>query len=872
MRLTDGIYAVRSGDGDIKITSRGAISANRAVYALHDGEGDIDIDQFLRIDASDGGIEAEHTGEGNIEITMSGVASITTEGADSRASAGDGIDAEHTGEGNIEITMSEGTNITAGGADNFASVGDGIDAGHTGEGNIEITVSGRANINAGDIDSRTRAGDGIKGHHKDNGIVDIDVLSGGSITGWHGIFIKHEGTYATNANNNTYSVHLDIDGKAEGHKKGVIVEHSGTGDVVIEVGSAGSVISRWYEGIKVNHLGTGKIKIDVSGEVSGGPDAGPITVAGGGDKTLILRPGFSLNGNVISMGSGKGFLELAGRKLGSTSASSNGASNTVNLGNIYGFKKFVKADRSAWTVTGNSHSVFESAAVAAGTLRFSSVKFRMASGGEDFAVRRGSILEIAGANTLYGNLNNAGTGEIHFLADGNSTLNVTGNYKGRGKLIFDVGTNATEWKAQQLLIDGNVSGAGLKRIVEIRHSGGTALGETFSGWLIESDGTSNKKNYFKAKEASGKENAERGATEQNIGGNIYDFVHEYDSLNDKNRWGFRWREVAQTPVSDMPRIPPPPRDPEGSGGNGQSENLSNSFVSWADDRDHEGGLWAEQRSSRTLLKSSTGGLLRKEGDHVHFGFDLPAQRFMGGDVALGAGVLQEISMSDVSSSTVEGSIGIESHSASLRASWQSPFGFYVDGQTWYTRFSSDISMEGRSLIQDNEGTSMSATAELGYHFTFPLGRMNFGVVPQMQLIWSSVGFDNFVGSRGESVSLEDGELMTGRLGLSWDGEWHDVGGSGRVYGGMNLRDALDGRTAVNISGASLVSKQNDLSVDGRLGVSYEWDDGYSIYGEAKASREGDVEEVRANLGASIEFEGRVIYMGGFFDNLGFRLL
>ena len=807
----DGIYVVRSGEGDIKITSQGAISSERGVYAWHEGEGDIEIRQFSQIDTGGNGIEAEHIGEGNVEITLSTAfdssvpASITTGG-------GDGIDVEHADEGDVEITLSGGTSIVTG--------SDG-----------------------------TLTGDGVKVRHEDNGIVDIDISSGGSIrSNNHGIFVEHEGTYATNTSNNTYSVHVDIDGEVAGHKKGVLVEHRGTGDVVVEVDSAGSVTSRWYEGIKVNHAGTGKIKVDVSGAVSGGNDSGPITMMGSNDKTLVLRPGFSLSGEVASKGSGKGFLELAGRKPGSTSTSTS-TSNTLGLGNIKDFKEFVKADETAWTVTGTSLSRFERAGVTGGTLRFSNVTFSMASNTREFfRVRDGGVLEVTGTNTLEGDLNNTASGKIDFLADRDSTLNVTGNYKGRGKVIFDVGADATAWKNHKLSINGILSGANLGRVVEVNPSTGAALGATNSDWLIESGGA-DKKGYFKATTVSTDENAESGATEQNIGGNIYDFVHEYDSVNSKNKWMFRWREVAPTVLSDAPRrIPPPRREPEGP-----EVEPPEGTAFRADARGHEGGLWAEQRSSRALLKSSTGGLLRKEGDSVHFGFDLPVRSFMGGDVVLGAGVLQEVSVSDISSSAVDGAIGTESHSASLRASWWSPVGFYVDGQSWYTRFSNDISMEGRSLIQDNEGVGMGATADLGYRFAVPLGGMDFEVVPQMQLVWSSVGFDDFVGSRGERVSLEDGDLVTGRLGLSWDGEWDAVGGSGRVYGGMNLRGALDGRTSVNISGVSLVSKDDDLSVDGSIGVSYEWDDGYSVYGEAKAFRHGNVEEVRANLGMSIDF-------------------
>lgn len=131
--------------------------------------------------------------------------------------------------------------------------------------------------------------------------------------------------------------------------------------------------------------------------------------------------------------------------------------------------------------------------------------------------------------------------------------------------------------------------------------------------------------------------------------------------------------------------------------------------------------------------------------------------------------------------------------------------------------------------------------------------MGFEVAPQTQLVWSHVGFEDFAGLQGEPVSLEDGNLVTGRLGLSWNGEWQGAGGFGRLYGGVNLLGALDGETSVNVSGMSIANEREGLSIDGKFGFSYKWDEGYAVRGEVSALRDGDADEIRADLGVYIDF-------------------
>lgn len=258
-----------------------------------------------------------------------------------------------------------------------------------------------------------------------------------------------------------------------------------------------------------------------------------------------------------------------------------------------------------------------------------------------------------------------------------------------------------------------------------------------------------------------------------------------------------------------------------------AENIETPPTTNPDKKTKKLGLWGEQYGSHTTI-----------------GLDALAMRMMGGDVTVGTSMSQNSSTSN--------NIDVESQITGLAASWERK-GLYVGGQARYASFTSDVSTDRLSVVQGNEGTGVNASVDLGYRLALPFGGMDFEVTPQVQLVWSRVNFDDFAGPHGEKISLEDGDLVTGRFGLSWDGGWQDAGGFGQVYGGMNLRSAVDGRTSVNVSGVSITNNRDDLSIDGKLGLSYEWNEGYAFNGEVSVLRDEDTDEIRADLRVQIDF-------------------
>ena len=367
-------------------------------------------------------------------------------------------------------------------------------------------------------------------------------------------------------------------------------------------------------------------------------------------------------------------------------------------------------------------------------------------------------------------------------------LEIIGDYEGSDETQLDFHAGWNRWSYGKLVIDGDVTGQSRVSLIADEEVG------DFTPVLIEVDGEAQADNFY------GKET---------VGAFDYVLHHNFGNLH---TWRFV-RDGFSDAADQISRIP-----------GGVIDNIVTPSGFNPDEREDEYWcLWGEQLGSHTVL-----------------GFDVPVAKLLGGNMFVGTSVAQNLSTSN--------NISVDSQITALTTSWEHG-GLYVGAQTRFARFISDVSTNRLSVVQNNEGTGINMSMEMGYR----LNMMNFQIVPQAQLTWTRVGFDDFVGPHGELVSLEDGDRVTGRLGLSWDSEWQDAEGFGRFYGGMNLRGAVDGTTSVNVSGVSIANEQKGLSVDGKLGLSYEWDEGYAVHGEVSALRSDDVEEVRANLGVRIDF-------------------
>ena len=777
---------------------------NTGVYVSRSSDGHADLVNNADIDNVFYGIKFIREGEGELDIINNG--KITDVEKNS-------IYARHIGNGLLRIRSKN----------EIVSLGDGIYAQHDGENGVIIHIDGK-------------------------------VVSEES----SGVFVEHNGEG---------DIRAHVNGEVRGGDGGISAVHNGEGRVDIWV-RPGAEVHGNSVGIQAStDRETGKhITIDVAGKVSSS-EGNAINI--GNDRsfdTLVLRPEFELDGTAVSNGHGR--LSLSYRtsslddllKLGAVIISDSVYDTSrvppgildLSADEFHGFREFSKDSWQRWILTGEASEdeVFSRADVG-GWLRLSDVDFRMeehSRGFEDFNV--GGILEIAGSNRLRGNMRLGTRGRLVFAPkdkpeDEDASLTISGNFSGfatSNVIFFNV--DLARQSAGKLTILGDVEGYSHRRRRVLMNAPNDLDSAKESPVLVEVHG------YAQAGDFKGAETI--GAFDyvlehKVVGGDALpapldeilddmiedlrerhneledDLYDHYDRLINDLRadyWeAFRDDSSTEDEIEAISEKLAEAQEAEDKAFEEADKAFEKAVSDITSGENFGFHTWRFRRDGVSKfaegVSSEAGDVARDAGadidvdgqylpnqnnlkfssvhdNHFQLGFDIPVMNFMGGDLVVGTGLMQGLSTSSI-----------------------------------------------------DEITGISSSIELGYGFD----AMGLRFSPQIQLVWSSVDFDSFVGPHGELVSLEDGDIVMGRLSLSWDGEWRNS----HVYGGINLHTVLDGRTVVNVSGVSIASEQENLSADGRLGASYKWGEGLEIYGEAVASYRDDLEEVHASLGMQIDF-------------------
>nr|WP_235892045.1 autotransporter outer membrane beta-barrel domain-containing protein [[Ochrobactrum] teleogrylli] len=491
--------------------------------------------------------------------------------------------------------------------------------------------------------------------------------------------------------------------------------------------------------------------------------------------------------------------------------------------------------------------------------------------------------EGAGVYAFSGDVTNAGTITTVDDAVGDVVI-IGGNYNGNGgQMLFDVALGDDNSKTDMIIVNGDTSGT---TNVGVNNVGGTGAQTNEGIRIIEVNGASNGLfSLIGDYTVGGKQAVVAGAY-------AYQLYQGGASTPTDGNWYLRSQltdvsNPATTPTAPLYQAGVPTYEayPQALLGlNGVptlQQRVGNRF--WAGNgnkvvaqgADPVGTPYAAPEEAGVAIEGN-GVWGRIEGAHnsieprfstsatdydqnifkLQAGIDGLLSETESGKLIGGVTVHYAHGKTDINSVYGDGEIKTDGYGFGGTLTWYGENGFYLDGQgqmTWYTSDLDSI-LARRNLADGNDGFGYTLSLESGKRIAIDPA---WSVTPQAQLVYSNVDFDAFTDAFGARVSLDRGESLQGRLGLTLDHEnsWqNDKGLLNRthVYGIANLYyEFLEG-TRVDVQGVSFASRNDRVWGGLGIGGTYNWDDDkYSIYGE------GLINTSLNNFGDSYSVKGQV---------------
>lgn len=461
-----------------------------------------------------------------------------------------------------------------------------------------------------------------------------------------------------------------------------------------------------------------------------------------------------------------------------------------------------------------------------------------------------------GAYAISGSVANNGLIDMQDDALGD-TLAVNGDYAGTGALQLDV--DIVSGDGDQVIVGGDVTG-GQTTIIVNDLSDGTATGEDVL--LVDVGGTSVDDAFVLAGGPilSGAFSYELEERDEDwvLAGNFSPSTPAYEVLPQgmmalnrlsslKQRAGNRVWQGAGTQSS------------QGYGARGATAGSSG-----IESTGLQTGVWGNVQGAYADVDPArtTTGVDYDIGQwEIQLGADVAFSDSAGG-ILIG-GIMAHYSMAslDVNALPGSGDVDVDGYGVGATLTWYGAGGFYTDGQVQVTWFDTDIASNTLGdLSDDADGFGYAFSVEVGQTFETDGA---WTLTPQAQLSYADVDFDTFTGPVGEVVSLEDGDSLLGRLGLSIDRRDTTTNAKGTTdrthfYGIVNLTyEFLDG-SEVLVSGVSFINREERLMGELGVGGALSWDDDrYALYGEVAVatslSNFGDSYRVQGNVGFRVKW-------------------
>lgn len=543
------------------------------------------------------------------------------------------------------------------------------------------------------------------------------------------------------------------------------------------------------------------------------------------DRVLITDPAALLSGRVLEGDSGDG-------------GNVNAADGKIDVLRLDG-----------WTgdLTGATITNWEIMQIAGGTATFVDAGLTVGSDTDaaGLFIESDGAVAVTQSFDLVGNLGNGGL--VDLTTDGGATdtvFSVSGDYAADGDIaldaVLDDGGDLDD--ADVLRVDGDTSGA---TTVFVTNQGGlgaeTGDGDT-DGILVVAVGGDSDGAFVLGEEvlAGIFEYELRQADGQNwyLQSAFLDQAFPYESLPGA------LQAIGQATVGQLvERV-------------GVRSALATAGDGVVGSQPVTSGVWARavglSLESDGNIDSTTGATFDQTIGFLQGGAEVEALRRDSGRLLVGIMGHWGNSSLDVSdaANAARGGADIDLFGGGINVTWYGTSGLYFDNVFQYTGYDVDFSTTSRWSSATTDGHGIALSHEAGYRL--PISD-DFTIVPQAQIIWQSIDFDDFTDPDGVRVSLNDGDSLVGRLGVAMEG--NQLIGSALVtgYAEANLLHEFLGDNEVQAAATPLRQDLSGTSAEVGLGGTVAVTDGVSVYAEIDYTLpfDGGVRGVQASGGVRV---------------------
>ncbi len=672
----------------------------------------------------------------------------------------------------------------------------------------------------------------------------LTIDAGGTVTAAGalvGALAGSEGTVLVNAAGSDLSV------------SGVlIIGGAGTGLLQVTAGgtleSADAVIGNGATGIgSVTVDGLGSVWT-VAGDVTvGEAGAGALTISGQGAVTVDGGDGFvtlaSASGSTgtLTIGLGAGTLDAAEVTGGdgiATVVFSHDETGYTFAPDITGSISLVQSGNGRTILTG-ANTYVGTTDVTAGTLAAGAEgAFSAAS---DFTVASGAVLDLSGFSQTVASLANAGTVSLAGTTAG-TVLTVSGNYAGGGSIVLGTALGGDTSPTDRLVVQGDVSGQSRLAIVNLGGQGAQTSGGGIE--IVTIAGASPSDAFSLGRTIAG----------------AYDYRLYQGGVGTDAGNGNWYLRSDLSIAAQTYRAYPATLLAYSAASIGTLEQRTGGWTVGAATTTVPGGAFVRGAGLSSSTSPDTGSPYRQD---LAFGqTGVAAELPVAAPGLVTAGVTATFGRSQVNVDAAShgaagsGRIDTDAYGFGGTLTYWGQDGLYADAVGQLTYFDTGISTsDAGALVGGNSAVGTALSLEVGQRFQ---PTPSIAIVPQAQLLYASLGFDDLTDADGVAVGLS-GESLLGRAGVRVEhsGFVDAIALDAMRYNAYviaNLYYAFIGDTDVSVGGTSLAQQTGRLTGEIGLGGALRVAARTSLYGEASyASAFGSGDAWSGSFGLRVQW-------------------